>query len=177
MKYLLTSKYNSDNKYLRNMNTLRKNILNVIGYILGKWDQTRLAKFMTINSYTIKSQRNAVKLRNRTLRIDGEIAIVGSKYICIGDYTHIGNRSIITAWDSTADGRYHTPSIIIGNNCSIGGYNHITSTNRIKIGNNVLTGRWVTITDNNHGETNFSSLQTPPLQRPVISKGPVVIGE
>lgn len=53
---------------------------------------------------------------------------------------------------------------------------HITAINRITIGNDVLTGRWVTITDNSHGDTDYSTLQMRPVSRPLISKGPVLIG-
>lgn len=34
----------------------------------------------------------------------------------------------------------------------------------------------MTITDNSHGETDYSSLNLPPGKRPITSKGPVVIG-
>jgi acetyltransferase-like isoleucine patch superfamily enzyme len=35
----------------------------------------------------------------------------------------------------------------------------------------------VTITDNIHGETDYATLQTPPFQRMVTSRGPVIIGD
>ena len=68
------------------------------------------------------------------------------------------------------------PEIIIGEHCKFGAYNHITSVNRIVIGNNVLTGKWVTITDNSHGDTDIDTLKVHPAERPLLSKGPVVIG-
>lgn len=43
-------------------------------------------------------------------------------------------------------------------------------------GDNLLTGLWVTITDNSHGKTDYNTLQQPPLMRMVTSKGPVIIG-
>lgn len=43
------------------------------------------------------------------------------------------------------------------------------------IGNEVLTGKWVTITDNSHGETDKESLCVAPNKRSVINKGPVII--
>lgn len=45
------------------------------------------------------------------------------------------------------------------------------------IGNGVLTGKWITITDNSHGETDKVSLEMKPTKRPITSKGPVVIGD
>lgn len=64
----------------------------------------------------------------------------------------------------------------IGSHCSFGAYNHITCANRVIIGDNCLTGKWVTITDNSHGETDSDSLHLSPTKRPITSKGPVVIG-
>ena len=106
------------------------------------------------------------------------------EYITIGDGTAFGEGVFLTAWDSYVcikDNkeyvqRFH-PSIDIGRNCHFGVQNHITSTNKIIIGDNLLTGKWVTITDNSHGESNLTDLQIDPLKRPITSKGPVVIGK
>jgi acetyltransferase-like isoleucine patch superfamily enzyme len=68
-----------------------------------------------------------------------------------------------------------TPSITIGDNCSIGEYCHITSINSITIGNGVLTGRWVTITDNSHGSSSLEEFYIQPSKRKLYSKGSVVI--
>jgi acetyltransferase-like isoleucine patch superfamily enzyme len=48
--------------------------------------------------------------------------------------------------------------------------------NKIIIGNNLLTGKWVTITDNAHGTTDKEALLSPPIERLLSSKGPVIIG-
>ena len=47
--------------------------------------------------------------------------------------------------------------------------------NRIELGKNVLTGKYVLITDNSHGEADPSILETAPDKRPMVSKGPVII--
>lgn len=159
------------------MNPIRKKILDAVGLVLGWWDMTWLGNHIKGNHDAIRSQRLATRLGNRTLRVDGSISIRGEKYITIGDCTHLGNGCVITAWDKTADGGTHTPVIRIGSNCSIGEYNNITATHRIEIGDNLLTGRWVTITDNSHGTTDTESLQMAPLMRPVVNKGPVIIGK
>lgn len=100
----------------------------------------------------------------------------GAKHISIGDRTHFGKDCVLTAWDRYKAFMY-SPTIVIGDGCNFGDYNHITSINRIEIGNNVLTGRWVTISDNGHGRTDYKSLQTPPRFREIVSKGPVIIGD
>ncbi|MBR4745404.1 MAG: hypothetical protein IK070_01685, partial [Clostridia bacterium] len=50
------------------------------------------------------------------------------------------------------------------------------ATNAIIIGDALLTGRWVTITDNSHGDTSIECLKLKPIARSIVSKGPVKIG-
>ena len=45
------------------------------------------------------------------------------------------------------------------------------------IGDYCLTGKWVTITDKSHGETDRDSLLMSPAKRSTTAKGPVVIGD
>lgn len=66
---------------------------------------------------------------------------------------------------------------MIGNGTSIGDDCHITSTNRIIIGNNVLIGRRVLITDNSHGQCIYEDLLIEPLNRDLYSKGGIVIDD
>lgn len=102
----------------------------------------------------------------------GKIGLLkGAECISIGERCNFGDYFFLTAWT-----RYSTPSITIGNHCFFGAFLHITSTNRIVIGDNCLTGKHVTITDNSHGETDIKSLEMPPLKRVFVSKGPVIIG-
>ena len=100
----------------------------------------------------------------------------GGKHIIVGDNLFIDYFCTLTAWDSYGTEKLY-PEIRVGNNCHIGEYNHITSTNKIIIGDGLLTGRWVTITDNSHGKTDYISLQEPPIERKIYSKGPVIIGK
>lgn len=99
----------------------------------------------------------------------------GEKNIYFGDNTIIQSHSIIACW-SRYNEQIFSPSITIGDNCDIGEYNHITACNRITIGNGLLTGRFVIITDNGHGEFDKDSAIIPPAKRKLISKGDVVIG-
>lgn len=114
----------------------------------------------------------------------GEIAqFRGGEYMHIGDGTSFGDGVYLTTWDSfycIIDGKEmeqkHTPCLTIGNNCNFGAQNHITCINSITIGDNLLTGKWITITDNSHGTTDTESLHLDPIKRPLYSKGPVTIG-
>lgn len=103
--------------------------------------------------------------------------------ITIGDGTSFGENVFLTAWtsydciiDGNATQQTLTPDIVIGRNCHFGYNNHITATNNITIGDNLLTGKWVTITDNSHGEMTMEEMELDPLKRPISSKGPVTIG-
>lgn len=100
--------------------------------------------------------------------------IVGAGRISIGDNTHFSRHLYLTAWD-----KYSSSGnllIKIGSGCDFGAFNHITSTNLVEIGDNCLTGKWVTISDNNHGTTTLEDLRQAPLKRSVVSKGPIIIG-
>lgn len=94
--------------------------------------------------------------------------------ISVGSNVKIQEHHYLTAWPSSEN--KDKVLITIGDNCMIGAYNHITAINKITIGDGLLTGKWVTITDNSHGETDYASLCIPPTKRPMTSKGPVTIG-
>jgi acetyltransferase-like isoleucine patch superfamily enzyme len=123
--------------------------------------------------------------------------IYGPQHISIGRCTYFEDGVFLTAWDSCLaasnkvlyDGtmdkksegdcfeQHLCPELTIGEGCRFGAYNHITCTNRIQIGNGVLTGKWVTITDNSHGATDLNSLEITPSRRPIVSKGSVIISD
>lgn len=98
----------------------------------------------------------------------------GERFIRIGNNTNFGKDLFLTAWTLTKDAS--EVLIEIGNHCSFGAYNHITASNKVHIGDGVLTGKWVTITDNSHGATDKETLGISPTVRAIVSKGPVVIG-
>ena len=102
--------------------------------------------------------------------------LVGGKYISIGENCRISSGSVLTAWDEHNNKQF-TPKIKIGNSVYIGSDCHISSINKIIIGDNVLTGKKVTIVDNSHGQTILSSLSIPPAYRQLFSNGPIQIDE
>jgi acetyltransferase-like isoleucine patch superfamily enzyme len=101
---------------------------------------------------------------------------VGLKYISIGDDFRAFGGLRIEAIDDYF-GEPFTPEIIIGSDVSINYNCHIGSVNKIVIGNHVLLASNVFITDHFHGETSRESLEKPPLQRTIRSRGPVIIEE
>jgi len=96
--------------------------------------------------------------------------------ISIGAGSYFGDYFYLTTWPECSPEKKF-PKIEIGCNCSFAQFFHITAANQISIGNNVLVGKWVTISDNNHGSTFKESLLEPPSQRAIVSKGAVFIDD
>lgn len=99
----------------------------------------------------------------------------GQRQISIGDHVVIQSHNILACWEKYGD-QIFTPSITIGDHCNIGEYNHFTACNKIKIGNGLLTGRYVYIGDNAHGGLSWEEAAIPPADRRLCSKGEIVIG-
>ena len=99
----------------------------------------------------------------------------GEKRVSIGNNTSIRNHSVLGCWTSYK-GEVFEPEIIIGNNCWIGEYSHITAINKITIGDGLLTGRFVYIGDNSHGNLTSEESSIPPSQRHLTTKGEIKIG-
>lgn len=74
-------------------------------------------------------------------------------------------------------GDHFDASLEIGDGFNIGEYTHITAMGHMRIGKNLLTGRWVTITDNGHGSTDEITSDVPPIERKLFCKGSVTIGD
>lgn len=98
----------------------------------------------------------------------------GNKNISIGDNTILVSHNILGCWTSH-NGIDYDPHIIIGDNTAIGEYTQISAAKEVRIGNGVLTGRFVYISDNNHGTSCLADLKMQPSKRDLYIKGPVVI--
>lgn len=140
----------------------------VFPYAFSQWISSYLDLFFGI---WIKQTLNNPK---RKCRIYRHVRIVGGKNITIGDGTIIYGHCVVEAIPEL-NGTQYSPRINIGQGCAVGEYSHITAINSIEIGNGVLTGRRVLISDNNHGEFVREDLVIPPRQRRIVSKGPCII--
>lgn len=100
----------------------------------------------------------------------------GNRNIRIGNNTSVQAYSILGCWEQYGKNDCYEPEICIGDNCIIGEYCHITAINRIKIGNGLLTGRFVYIGDNAHGGLSWEEAGIAPVSRKLISKGEIIIG-
>jgi len=158
------------------------NIIKRLTYILGHltsfiFPQNIGKAFDTIRSafYTgFHARRFAHWGKNSTLRYRA-LKLYGVQHISVGSSTTFGIKVQLTAWQ-TIGHKQVSPSITIGSNCTIRDYTHITAVDSITIGDGLLTGTNVLITDNAHGEFTEEQLHLPPTERPIYSKGPVVIG-
>lgn len=135
--------------------------MNIVKYVFNICSQWRLRRGFRTCSNNVIFERHVV--------------VIGAEFINIGEGTTLQQFTYLTAW-GTYENKELNPEITIGKNCNIGAFNHITSTNKISIGNGLLTGKWVTITDNSHGVISYEDMQMPPQRRNVMSKGPVSIG-
>lgn len=94
----------------------------------------------------------------------------------IGEGCVFGKEIVLSSW-SSFNGKETIPKPVvhIGNRCNFGDWNNITCLSSIEIGNNVLTGRWVTISDNNHGRINHKDMSQVTTERCLHSPGNIVI--
>lgn len=160
------------------MNPIRKKILTFLGNLAFHWKKSWLYKHLLGNRIFIRRQQMAKHFAHaENVFFPQDMYVLGEHCIYIGGGTHFDEHSYLTAWEHTCAGDDFHPEINIGENCCFGAWNHITAINKIQIGNNLLTGKWVTITDNSHGETDYDTLHIPPLFRNVTSKGAVIIGD
>lgn len=110
------------------------------------------------------------KLGSRSY-IYNALRIDGARNICIGSKVFIGYKSWLASVPLT-NGK--ESSLIIGDGCRIGNFNHIFATTLIRIEKNVLTADKVYISDNLHG---YEDIYTPILHQKIRQIGTVEIGE
>ncbi len=150
------------------------NLFSPIGHIINfMWGYRACEKWRELKSIVYSTWLKREFSFAGRIKILPHITLKNPQRISMGNNIKIGAHGVLTVWGQ----RDEVGKIEIGDNCNFGEYIHISSSNYIKIGKDVLTGRWVTIIDNNHGNTDSESLAMPPLSRPLVSKGPVVIGD
>ena len=99
------------------------------------------------------------------------VNLLSAQHISIGNHSSIMCHCILETCPNAG------LQLEIGDNVSLGEYSHITCARKIVIGNGVLTGRFVLITDNSHGSSYKEEIISPPLTRPIHSNGAVIIGD
>lgn len=101
----------------------------------------------------------------------------GLAYMRIGKNFQAAEGLWMEAFTAYADQTF-SPSIVIGNDVCISRWSHIAATHYVEIGDGVLIGSKVIITDHNHGQYNgpYSSPAVPPNLRTLSCDKEVVIG-
>ncbi len=107
--------------------------------------------------------------------VKNPISLLGLRYFEVGKGTTFESKAELTAWEQYR-GFTYTPKVIIGRNCHFGRACHITAIGEITIGDNLLTGQYIIISDNAHGDSTVDQLSIPPSERKLTTKGPVRIG-
>ena len=105
---------------------------------------------------------------------------VNINYVVIGNNSSLGNNITLSCYldpNFKLIDQNENPSLTIGNRVNIGSDSHITCSNKIVIGNGVLTGKKILITDNAHGAYNKQTLDISPILREISSNGPVIIDD
>ncbi|QHJ07398.1 acyltransferase [Hymenobacter busanensis] len=104
------------------------------------------------------------------------LEVNGGDRIFIGENTSIGKHCWLGAFESYHKFVGYEPRIDIGNKVRIGNYACITSIKSIIIKDNVLISEYFYVSDHGHGID--ASLDTPPVDQELITKGDgVEIGE
>lgn len=98
----------------------------------------------------------------------------GAKYCSFGDRVKVGANVVLEVFDQYQD-QHFAPRFSIGDASNIGDSGHVTCIDEVRIGNCVRMGRRVFISDNAHGASERSLMDMSPRERPLYSKGPVII--
>lgn len=115
-----------------------------------------------------------LKAGGKNSNIRGPFIIKNPQYISIGENFSSLHNLRLEAWDRYGNDSF-TPQLTIGDNVCVNSDVHIGCINRVEIGNNVLMASRIYISDSSHGDITEEALSVPPLLRPLVSKGPVII--
>ena len=131
------------------------------------------------------SEKIRWKVRKKKLKFCGQgssmgmnFVLRGEEYISIGDNSHFGKNNQLSVYREYRGKKTGRKSYIhIGNNVSIMDNCHVSCANLIEIGDGVLFGDNVFVTDNYHGDNTYSEIHIPPIERELYIGEPVKIGD
>jgi acetyltransferase-like isoleucine patch superfamily enzyme len=103
-------------------------------------------------------------------------SLLGLRYVSVGRNFVCGDDLRLEVFDRH-NGYSFTPTVAIGDNFSANHRLHLACINEVRIGNDVLVGSDVFISDHGHGESAEVFTDTPPAARKLYSKGTVYIGD
>ena len=153
-----------------------KCLFEILGFLFGLVWHPKFSEYWNAccaHFYTAAVRRYFANWGKGALIACPTLKLHGIKRISIGEGTQISSGAQLMTWrlnDSCAG------SIVVGRNCILREGISISATTSVCIGNNLLTGVNVLITDNSHGQFEQIQLQQAPNDRPLVDKGPVCIG-
>lgn len=153
------------------MNSFTNKLLAITGVIFFQPKVTRtLHKAISVMLFSAcKSKFGSI---GKNYNVEHPFELVDPQFIFIGNDFSTAKGMILQTWkNGEVD-----PHLKIGNQVSLAYGCQISCSNSVTIGDGCLFGNNVFVTDNLHGDTTPMSLLLPPALRPIISKGPVKIG-
>lgn len=154
-----------------------KKIVDILGYLFSlliSLPVRDIYRSIALTFYTGYCRRFFNRFGKNSLIIPRYRMLEGAKYMSIGCNCIIGSNVQLTCYDKYGNQKF-SPSLVIGDGTQIGDGSHITCINRIEIGKNVLTGRYVLISDNSHGTSSDALNGIPPVLRNMHCKKPTII--
>jgi len=118
--------------------------------------------------------KNSFKKVGKNFKLKQNYSVYNPQFIEIGENFYALDRFRIEAFDKYGE-QIFFPKIKIGDNVIFNTDIHIGCINSIIIGDNCLFASRIYITDHQHGEATPEMLNIKPIDRPLISKGPVII--
>jgi lipopolysaccharide O-acetyltransferase len=140
------------------------------GYVLGNYLVARLGG-------QARNRMLAGKLNVRKLDIGPRAHLRGLAFIKLGEDFSAGEGLWLEAISHYGRQRFN-PRLVIGNHVHISHWSHIACNHSVTIGDHVLIGSKVIVTDHNHGifGAGATSPSIPPSERPLDHDRSVIIG-
>ena len=105
-------------------------------------------------------------------------SVINPQNIYIGDGFYADRWTRLHAWPKYRGIKTgYASELHIGDNVSFMTNCYVSCMNKIVIGDGCLFGDNVYISDNFHGDGSKNQINVPPIERPLYSKGPVIIGK
>ena len=136
--------------------------------LLEKWDLSRSFYWYLVTRWLYRPQFGSVGKR---ARIIAPLKLTNVRFMHLGPFVLIHRHAWLFA--SRLPNRPE-PKLTIGSETIVGHFSHITCVNEVTIGSKVLIADKVHISDNSHG---YADVTKPVMDQPVVSKGPVSIGD
>jgi len=149
-----------------------KYLIRIFSLIFSYEKYGSMKKYLNIiYSYWLK---NSIRECGGNFYISGPAVFKGGQYMSFGNDFRCGSTARIECWDNYL-GKKFFPQLIVGDRVYINNNIHIGCINKVIIGDNVLFGSNVFISDHQHGFVDGRDIDVPPANRFLFSKGPVMI--